>query len=217
MRPIHVSHPRFAWPIEVIPLCSRHYERGARAHRVLLMASENHSPQTDRRGFLARAGSLIIGGIVGIVPLVSGLLVVFDPLRRKSAGGATVRVANLNALPEDGVPRKFPVISSRADAWTKSSAAAIGAVYLRREKGRPVEALNVACPHAGCFVDYVAARNGYLCPCHNSTFGLDGTINDSKSPSPRALDTLEVEIRGDGEVWVKFQNYRAGESRKIPA
>ena len=99
----------------------------------------------------------------------------------------------------------------------KSYAAAIGAVYLRREKGKPVEALNVACPHAGCFVDYVAARHGYLCPCHNSTFALDGKINDPKSPSPRALDTLEVEIRGEGEIWVRFQNYRAGVSTKVPA
>ena len=184
---------------------------------VSIMAIENHSPQTDRRGFFARAGSLLIGGLVGIVPLVSGLLVVLDPLRRKIAGRTAVRVANLSALPEDGVPRKFPVISSRVDAWTKSSAAAIGAVYLRREKGKPVEALNVVCPHAGCFVDYIAARRGYLCPCHNSTFALDGNINDTKSPAPRGLDALEVEMRGEGEIWVKFHNYRAGESTRIPA
>jgi Rieske Fe-S protein len=181
------------------------------------MAATDHSPQTDRRGFFARAASVIIGGIVGVVPLLSGLLVVFDPLRRKSAGSRTVRVANLSALPEDGVPRKFPVISSRVDAWTKTSATAIGAVYLRREKGRPVEALNVVCPHAGCFVDYVPARQGYLCPCHLSTFALNGQIDDPKSPAPRGLDPLEVEIRGQGEVWVTFQNYRAGESKRIPA
>ena len=85
------------------------------------MALDNHSPQTDRRGFLARAGSVIIGGIVGLVPLVSGLLVVFDPLRRKSAGSTIVRVASRSALPEDGVPRKFTVTSSRVDAWNSRS------------------------------------------------------------------------------------------------
>jgi menaquinol-cytochrome c reductase iron-sulfur subunit len=163
-----------------------------------------------------RTMSCVIGGLVGVVPLVSGLLVIFDPLRRKGAGGVTVHVTNLSALPEDGVPRKFSVIASRVDAWTKAPAAAIGAVYLRRQQGKAVEALNVVCPHAGCFVDYVAARQGYLCPCHNSTFALDGRINDPKSPAPRGLDALEVEIRGDGEIWVKFQNYRAGESKRIP-
>ena len=37
-----------------------------------------------------------------------------------------------------------------------------------------------------------------------------------KSPSPRGLDELEVEIRSDNEIWVKFQNFRAGEKEKIP-
>jgi Rieske Fe-S protein len=73
------------------------------------------------------------------------------------------------------------------------------------------------CPHAGCFVDYLDARKSYLCPCHNSTFALDGKVNDPKSPSPRGLDELEVEVRDNSEVWVKFQNYRAGISQKIPA
>jgi Rieske Fe-S protein len=59
--------------------------------------------------------------------------------------------------------------------------------------------------------------NSYLCPCHNSTFALDGKINDPDSPAPRGLDELAVEVRKNGEVWVKFQNYRAGVSEKIPA
>jgi menaquinol-cytochrome c reductase iron-sulfur subunit len=181
------------------------------------MACKDHWPRTDRRGFCARVGSVVIGGLAALTPVVSGLLVVLDPLRRKLAGRTVVRVAHLSALPEDGVPRKFPVISSRVDAWTKSSATAIGAVYLRREKGKPVEALNVVCPHAGCFVDYVASLHGYHCPCHNSMFALDGAITDPKSPAPRGLDALEVEIRGEGEVWVKFQNYRAGVAKRVPA
>jgi Rieske Fe-S protein len=65
-------------------------------------------------------------------------------------------------------------------------------------------------------VDYVPARNGFFCPCHNSTFKLDGAIADSKSPSPRAMDSLPVEIRGGKEVWVKFQNFRAGLAEKVP-
>ena len=80
-----------------------------------------------------------------------------------------------------------------------------------------VRARNVACPHAGCFVEYRSGRNHYFCPCHNSSFGLDGKVQDPKSPSPRALDDLKVEIRNGGEVWVTFQNFRAGVHDKIPA
>jgi Rieske Fe-S protein len=93
----------------------------------------------------------------------------------------------------------------------------VGAVYLRKVGPDKVHALNVVCPHAGCFVSYAPDRSGYLCPCHNSTFGLDGSLKDAASPSPRAMDELEVEVRGGKEVWVKFQNFRAGVAKKIPA
>lgn len=172
---------------------------------------------TDRRGFLKKAAAAVLGAIATLIPVGAGLTVWLDPLRRKSAASTAVLVANLGALPEDGLPRKFPVISSRVDAWNKSAAAVVGAVYLRREKGRPVQALNVVCPHAGCFVDFVAARQCYLCPCHNSLFALDGQVSDPESPAPRGLDALDVEVRKGGEIWVRFQNYRAGVTEKIPA
>jgi Rieske Fe-S protein len=173
---------------------------------------------SDRRGFFKKLAANVLGTIITIVPFAAGLAVWLDPARRKAAvGGQLVRVATLNALPDDGVPRKFAVIASRVDAWNKSPETAIGAVYLRREKAAKPRAFNVVCPHAGCFVEYVADRDCYLCPCHNSTFALNGTINDPGSPSPRGLDELEVEVRGEAEIWVKFQNFRAGVVEKTPA
>ena len=157
-------------------------------------------------------------GVLGILgPIGAAIAVLLDPLRRQGGGPMVVRVTTFKSLPDDGVPRKFAIVASRVDAWNKSAATPIGAVYLRRLPGKPVQALNVVCPHAGCFVDYVSGKGSYLCPCHNSTFGLDGKINDARSPSPRALDELAVEIRNDNEVWVTFQNYRAGVAERIPA
>lgn len=173
---------------------------------------------SDRRSFLKKLAANVIGAIITIFPFAAGIAVWLDPMRRKSAtGGQPVHVTSLTAVPDDGVPRKFAILASRSDAWNKSPETAIGAVYLRREKGGKPRAFNVVCPHAGCFVDYSLARGGYFCPCHNSTFALDGKVNDPRSPSPRGLDELEVEVRGDAEVWVKFQNYRAGIAQRIPA
>jgi len=170
----------------------------------------------NRRNFLAKATAVIIGGIVAVIPQAAGLLVFFDPLRRRSEIGGAVFVANLAALPEGGEPRKFPVLAMRVDAWSRTPNVPIGAVYLQRLEGNQVRALNVVCPHAGCFVDFKGVKNNYHCPCHNSSFGLDGKILDPKSPSPRPLDTLEAEVRNGSEVWVKFQNFRAGVHGKIP-
>lgn len=177
-------------------------------------AESSAAPET-RRDFCVKAGSVVIGGLITTVPVAAGVAVVLDPLRRKADGGAFLRVTTLEALPNDGVPRKFTILASKTDAWTRTALTPIGAVYLRRDGDRAPQALNVVCPHAGCFVDYVAAREGFLCPCHNSTFTVEGKISAPKSPSPRGLDELAVEIRNGTEIWVKFQNFRAGGARKI--
>lgn len=175
-----------------------------------------HPPQPeDRRSFITKAAAVVIGGIVAVVPPLAGVFVFLDPLRRKTEAGGAVKVATLNSLPESGEPRKFSVLATKVDAWNRTPNVPVGAVYLQRLPGNKVRALNVVCPHAGCFVDYKGDKNNFHCPCHNSSFGLDGTILDPKSPSPRPLDALEVEVRGN-EVWVKFQNFRAGVHEKIP-
>ena len=170
---------------------------------------------TGRRGFVKALLASVIGGILGLIPIAAGLTVFLDPLRRKSAGGGLLRVTTLEALPDDGVPRKFPVLATRVDAWNKFSQSPIGAVYLRRT-GNQVQAFNVVCPHAGCFVDFLQERGVYLCPCHNSTFTVAGQIGDRSSPAARGLDSLEVEVRKGAEVWVKFQNFQAGRAEKVP-
>ncbi len=174
-------------------------------------------PQPDRRNFLTKAAAIVIGGLTAVAAPLAGVFVLFDPLRRKTEAGGAVLVATLNALPEDGEPRKFPVLATRVDAWNRTPNVPVGAVYLQRLKDNSVRAFNVVCPHAGCFVDYRPKEQCYLCPCHDSRFGTDGKIIDPKSPSPRGLDDLTVEVRNGTEVWVTFQNYRAGVHNKIPA
>lgn len=181
------------------------------------MKHDNDPARPERRDFLVKSASVCIGAAVTLVPAAAGLAIYLDPLRRKSAAGEFVPVTTLNALPEGGSPRRFEIISDRTDAWNKFPQVPIGAIYLRRLDGEKVEALNVTCPHAGCPVEYTPAANCFLCPCHDSKFNLDGTLfTNAKSPSPRALDTLEVEIRNGSEIWVKFQNFEAGKAKKVP-
>jgi menaquinol-cytochrome c reductase iron-sulfur subunit len=180
------------------------------------MQPSDQPPQPDRRNFLKQAWALLLGGLTTIVPTFAGLQVLFDPLRRKLKDGDFVRVASLNALPEDGTPQRFPVIADREDAWNKFPQVPVGAVYLRRVGANKVEALNASCPHAGCGVEYKTDRRSFLCPCHDSSFHLDGSLANLRSPSPRALDSLEVQIRDRSEVWVRFQNFEAGKASKVP-
>jgi Rieske Fe-S protein len=173
-------------------------------------------PANGRRDFLKRLLAAAISAVLGLVPVGAGLTVLLDPLRRKAGADTAVPVAALDALPEDGVPRKFTVLATRTDAWNRFTQVPVGAVYLRRLPGAKLQAFNVVCPHAGCFVDFDEKRGGFLCPCHNSTFTIEGKIADRSSPSPRALDSLEVEVREGKVIWVKFRNFQAGRAEKVP-
>jgi menaquinol-cytochrome c reductase iron-sulfur subunit len=169
-----------------------------------------------RRGFLRKMTALLLGCGAALVPVAAGLVAFMNPLRRRTGVAEAIRVTTLDGLPEDGEPRRFPVVSTRHDGWTRTPEAPVGAVYLRRTGPATVEALNVICPHAGCVVRYVREAGGFECPCHKSSFDLAGRILGQGSPSPRDLDTLEVEVRDDNEVWVRFQNFRTGRTEKVP-
>jgi quinol---cytochrome c reductase iron-sulfur subunit, bacillus type len=187
------------------------------------MAQPSHSPSeakvatqavTERRGFLARSCAVVIGAVVVLVPGATGLAVFLDPLRRRNGnGGKFIPVATLDAVPDDGVVRQFPVIAEHVDAWNQSREP-IGAVYLRRNPGQEApECLSATCPHAGCFVAFDDQTSTFKCPCHNSSFAPDGAII-SPSPSPRAMDTLACKVRQD-EILVQYENFYTGKTEKI--
>jgi Rieske Fe-S protein len=179
--------------------------------------SEKKCPanQTGRRGFFKEAMATVIGIVLGVVPIGAGLTVLFDPLRRKAGTSGFVKITTLEAVPDDGTPVKFPVVATRIDAWNKFGEVPIGAVYLRQTGENQVQAFNAMCPHAGCFVDFDESKKAFHCPCHNSAFAPNGKISDPSSPSPRPLDSLEVEFRNK-EIWVRFQNFQAGRAEKVP-
>jgi menaquinol-cytochrome c reductase iron-sulfur subunit len=170
----------------------------------------------DRRGFLAKSLAIVGAASAVAVPAALGAVSFCNPLRQKGGAGEFFRLAQLDILPEDGTPMKFAVIAERVDAWNRFPNEAIGAVYLRRAGQAKIEALQVVCPHAGCSIMYEAGETGgkFFCPCHSASFDLAGVRTDAKSPSPRDMDALEVEIRNENEVWVKFQMFATGTSVK---
>jgi Rieske Fe-S protein len=180
----------------------------------------------DRRRFFEKVGAVIFGSVVAIFPLATGLVVFLDPARKGRSdtnAGRWIRLATLDALPADNLPRRFQVIDQRTDAWSKFESP-LGAVYLTRTKekqGEKLTAFTATCPHLGCSVDYQPSTNQFGCPCHDSLFAADGTkLRDARgrqSVSPRGMDSLDVEIRNGSEIWVKFEKFRSGKAEKIVA
>jgi Rieske Fe-S protein len=198
---------------------SHHQREEQREERREERRQEQERPVTadtadSRRGFLTKALAVICGGLATLVPFAAGVWAFLDPLRRGGAAATFIPVADLAAVPDDGVPRQYPVVTDRVDAWTGFAAEPVGAVYLRREQGsREVQALSATCPHAGCFVEMESTGRSFRCPCHNSCFSLDGGIVNP-SPSPRGMDSLECRVGDTGTVAVKWQKFRAGVAAK---
>src|SRR5207248_2992677 len=80
----------------------------------------------------------------------------------------------------------------------------VGAVWLRRNPDGSVLALSATCPHLGCGIG-ADGKGGFICPCHASHFGADGS--NVRGPSPRPMDPLPVKIE-DGRVLVQPLRHR---------
>ena len=177
---------------------------------------EKKKSSNNRRNFVVTS-TIGASAACALFPFASGLPSVLDPVTKKSDGKQVpwTKVTALATLPEDGTPTKFEVILEKVtDAWTTYTNIPAGAVYLARN-GDEVTAYNLKCPHLGCAIDYRKNSNDYFCPCHNSTFALDGSITTENSPSPRGMDTMETKVEG-GLVWIRFQQFRPNVSEKIP-
>ncbi|MBF2080040.1 MAG: ubiquinol-cytochrome c reductase iron-sulfur subunit [Synechococcales cyanobacterium T60_A2020_003] len=75
---------------------------------------------------------------------------------------------------------------------------ALGAVMVIQDANNTAIAVNPTCPHAGCMVDWKAAQNLFVCPCHNSQFGPDGSL--VQGPSTKPLASYAVSVEGDNIV-----------------
>ncbi len=165
-----------------------------------------------RRELFKKLASGLVGASLVLVPLVAGIVFLLDPLRRSVLQRGFRRVTSIDSLPF-GIPRSFTVKGTRTDAWETTPDVPIGAVYLIR-RPEEIQAFQVTCPHAGCFVDFDTSNQLFICPCHESSFNLDGSIQDPQSPAPRGLDRLEVKVEGT-EVLVRYQEFRKGIREQI--
>lgn len=69
-------------------------------------------------------------------------------------------------------------------------------------------ALSRTCTHLGCTVAWDEEKNKFVCPCHGSTFNLNGET--LTAPAPRPLDTYPVRIE-NGIIKVDITSSRKRE------
>jgi Rieske Fe-S protein len=174
----------------------------------------------DRRKFLKLA-TCALGGGAGLVIATPVVRLVLDPVGKQTV---TTPKEPIDIGPPDQyaanakTPTRVEIVAPLIqDAWVAARDVVLGAAWIRRVGPKPddIDARSAVCPHLGCAVGWDPAQGNYLCPCHDSRFGVDG--GKLTGPSERGLDKLVVKAGGDGRLKLTWQLYRLGGSTTEPA
>jgi menaquinol-cytochrome c reductase iron-sulfur subunit len=170
----------------------------------------------DRRNFL-KVATCAIGGGVGIAVVAPVLTLLGDPARKVTVTGPTapldLGLAEQFHLGDE--PRRVDIVAPMVkDAWAAAHDVVLGAAWIRRTPQNQLVALSAVCPHLGCTVGWDVDGASFLCPCHDSRFGLAG--EKLTGPSERGLDELPLKVV-DGRVQLTWIRFKAGQPVREPA
>ncbi len=142
---------------------------------------------TSRRGFY----SVFINGLGTLmgaalaIPAAVYLLV--KPKMKKTSDW--VDAADLNTL-QIGQPQEVVFRRSRVDGWRVENEKSTA--WVVRMNAQDVVAYSPSCTHLGCAYHWDEQSKEFLCPCHTSTFSIDGKVLGG--PAPRPLDRYLTRI-----------------------
>ncbi len=134
----------------------------------------------------------VINGVMGLIGLAlaapAAIYLLFPPKFRK--GEEWVPAADLSSIPV-GAPTEISFERTRADGWkvTKEKATA----WVVKKPADNVLAFTPQCTHLGCAYHWDDPSHTFVCPCHTSSFSIDGQVLGG--PAPRALDRYMTRIQ----------------------
>ena len=96
--------------------------------------------------------------------------------------------------PKSDTSAKLLVEAGAVETFAMGSVNAFmgGRFYLARQKDGGFIALSLRCTHLGCSVTWEENRQRFICPCHSSSFDINGEVLNP--PATRALDYYPVII-----------------------
>jgi menaquinol-cytochrome c reductase iron-sulfur subunit len=145
-------------------------------------------PETRRRFHLTF--------IYGLWAIITGALTVpafvylfFPPKVKKE--NEWIEAADLSKLPAN-TPQEIVFRRNRIDGWKVTSDKTTA--WVVKKSDNQAVAFSPQCTHLGCAYHWDDTHHQFLCPCHTSTFSIDGAVLGG--PAPRPLDRYAVKIEG---------------------
>lgn len=129
------------------------------------------------------------GVITSALTLPAAVYLLFPPKVKKAT--QWVDAGDLTQIqpktPEEVVFRK-----NRVDGWKVTSEKSTA--WVVKLADNQAVAFSPQCTHLGCAYHWDENNKNFLCPCHTSTFDIDGRV--LSGPAPRPLDRFQVRVEG---------------------
>jgi menaquinol-cytochrome c reductase iron-sulfur subunit len=143
----------------------------------------------NRRGFHMAMIYGIWGVITSALTLPAAVYLLFPPKVQRS--GQWVDAADLTQI-QPKVPEEVVFRRNRVDGWKVNSEKSTA--WVVKVADNQAIAFAPQCTHLGCAYHWDEANKNFLCPCHTSTFDIDGKV--LSGPAPRPLDRYQVKVEG---------------------
>ena len=141
----------------------------------------------------------IVAGFVGTVLAIPAIGYVVSPGFARGSGETWLNLGPASAAtPGEPIPFKYSRIVQ--DGWVKSTES--GTAYVVATDAENMKVFSDRCTHLGCRVTWNQSRDGFVCPCHDGVFNIDGAV--VAGPPPRPLDQFEHRIE-NGQIQIRLE------------
>jgi Rieske Fe-S protein len=144
---------------------------------------------------ISRRQALVSTGISLAATTIAGCATYGKPPAEPVVEPAATPSPGTPVAPE-GAAEPVQAIAKTADVPVGSGVIVDDVVITQPAQGK-FNGFSAICTHAGCTVAEVV-RASINCPCHGSSFNLDGTV--ANGPASRPLDAKGIVVQGDSIV-----------------
>ena len=155
-----------------------------------VQAQSTANGESTRRNFYVGAIYGMMGAISAALGVPALIYLLFPPKAKKE--NEWIEIGDIARIAPNS-PVELTFRRNRTDGWKVISEKSTA--WVVKSADNRITAFGPQCTHLGCAYHWEEGKNEFLCPCHNSLFGVDGRV--ISGPAPRPLDRYQTKVEGN--------------------